>query len=84
MREVQTEIDSFHSMLEASVIADQLYDVRIGEGDQFLLYMRNLPGKVQEFLQLHQNATTVRQLFVGVQHYTTSEPEFRVTWDQSM
>ena len=36
MREVQTEIDSFHSMLEASVIADQLYDVRIGEGDQFL------------------------------------------------
>ena len=69
MREVQTEIDSFHSMLEASVIADQLYDVRIGEGDQFLLYMRNLPGKVQEFLQLHQNATTVRQLFVGVQDY---------------
>ena len=69
VREVQTEIDSFHSMLEASIIADQLYDVRIGEGDQFLLYMRNLPGKVQEFLQLHQNATTVRQLFVGVQDY---------------
>ena len=69
MREVQTEIDSFHSMLEASVIADQLSDVRISEGDQFLLYMRNLPGKVQEFLQLHQNATTVRQLFVGVQDY---------------
>ena len=69
VREVQTEIDSFHSMLEASIIADQLYDVRIGEGDQFLLYMRNLPGKVQEFLQLHQNATTVRQLFVGVKDY---------------
>ena len=59
VREVQTEIDSFHSMLEASIIADQLYDVRIGEGDQFLLYMRNLPGKVQAFLQLHQNATTM-------------------------
>ena len=55
MREVQTEIDSFHSMLEASVIAVELHDVRISEGDQFLLYMRNLPSKVQEFLQLHQN-----------------------------
>ena len=75
MREVQTEIDSFHSMLEASVIADQLYDVRISEGDQFLLYMRNLPGKVQEFLQLHQNATTVRQLFcrsAGLLHQNQS------------
>ena len=49
MREVQTEIDSFHSMLEASVIAVELHDVRISEGDQFLLYMRNLPSKVQEF-----------------------------------
>ena len=58
VREVQTEIESFHSMLEASVIAAQLQDVRISEGDQYLLYMRNLPGKVQEFLQLHQNATT--------------------------
>ena len=54
-------------MLEASVIAAQLQDVRISEGDQYLLYMRNLPGKVQEFLQLHQNATTVQQLFLGVQ-----------------
>ena len=69
VREVQTEIESFHSMLEASVIAAQLQDVRISEGDQFLLYMRNLPGKVQEFLQLHQNATTVQQLFLGVQDY---------------
>ena len=60
VREVQTEIESFHSMLEASVIAAQLQDVRISEGDQYLLYMRNLPGKVQEFLQLHQNATTVQ------------------------
>ena len=56
-------------MLEASVIAAQLQDVRISEGDQYLLYMRNLPGKVQELLQLHQNATTVQQLFLGVQDY---------------
>ena len=69
VREVQTEIESFHSMLEASIIAGQLRDVRISEGDQFLLYMRNLPAKVQEFLQLHQNATTVQQLFIGVQDY---------------
>ena len=71
VREVQTEIESFHSMLEASIIAGQLTDVRINEGDQFLLYMRNLPSKMQEFLQLHQNATTVQQLFVGVQDYYT-------------
>ena len=68
-REVQTEIESFHSMLEASVIAAQLQDVRISEGDQYLLYMRNLPQKVQEFLQVHRNATTVQQLFLGVQDY---------------
>lgn len=71
VREVQTEIESFPSMLEASIIAGQLTDVRINEGDQFLLYMRNLPSKMQEFLQLHQNATTVQQLFVGVQDYYT-------------
>ena len=69
VREVQTEIESFHSMLEASIIAGQLRDVRISEGDQFLLYMRNLPAKVQEWLQLHQNATTVQQPFIGVQDY---------------
>ena len=34
VREVQTEIESFHSMLEAFVIAAQLQDVRISEGDQ--------------------------------------------------
>ena len=28
-------------MLEASLIADQLTDLRINEGDQFLLYLRN-------------------------------------------
>ena len=37
VREVQTDIESFHSMLEASVIAAQLQDVRISEGDQYLL-----------------------------------------------
>ena len=31
--------------------------------------MRNLPSKVQEFLQLHQNATTVNQIKIGVQDY---------------
>ena len=43
------EIESFHSMLDASIIAGQLGDVRISEGDQILLYMRNLPNKVQSF-----------------------------------
>ena len=47
----------------------QLGDVRRSEGDQFLLYMRNLPNKVQEFLQLHQNATTVNQTKIEVQDY---------------
>ena len=82
VREVQTEIKSFHSMLEASVIAAQL-QVRISEGDQYLLYMRSLPGKVQEFLQVHRNATTVQQLFLGVQD-CLSEPEFKKTWVQFM
>ena len=69
VREVESEIESFHAMLDASVIVGQLGDVRISEGDQFLLYMRNLPSKVQEFLQLHQNATTVNQIKLGVQDY---------------
>ena len=69
IREVEAEIESFHAMLDASVIVHQLVDVRISEGDQFLLYLRNLSSKVQEFLQLHQNATTVLQLKLGVQDY---------------
>ena len=69
VREVESKIESFHAMLDASVIVGQLGDARISEGDQFLLYMRNLPSKVQEFLQLHQNATTVNQIKVGVQDY---------------
>ena len=60
IREVESEIEAFHAM-HASVIVHQLGDVRISEGDQFLLYLRNLPSKVQEFFQLHQNAATVQQ-----------------------
>ena len=45
IREVEAEIESFHAMLDASVIVHQLGDVRISEGDQFLLYLRNLPSK---------------------------------------
>ena len=39
VREVESEIESFHAMLDASVIVGQLGDVRISEGDQFLLYI---------------------------------------------
>ena len=69
IREVESEIESFHAMLDASVIVHQLGDVRISEGDQFLPYLRNLPSKVQEFLQVHRNAVTVQQLKTGVQDY---------------
>ena len=69
IREVESEIESFHAMLDASVIVHQLGDVRISEGDQFLLYLRNLPSKVQEFLQLHQNAVTVQQLKTVQDYY---------------
>ena len=69
IRAVESEIESFHAMLDASVIVHQLGDVRISEGDQFLLYLRNLPSKVQEFLQVHRNAVTVQQLKTGVQDY---------------
>ena len=56
LREIQTEIESFHSMLEASVMARALVDLRINEGDQFLLYLRNLPEKVAEHVQLISGA----------------------------
>ena len=69
IREVESEIESFHALLDASMIVHQLGDVRISEGDQFLLYLRNLPSKVQEFLQVHRNAVTVQQLKTGVQDY---------------
>ena len=62
------------------MIAAQLQDVSISEGDQFLLY---LPGKVQEFRQLHPNATTVQQLPLEFR-ISISEPEFKETWVQFM
>ena len=36
LREVSVEVESFHSMLEASLISAQLTDLRISEGDQYL------------------------------------------------
>ena len=56
-------------MLEASLISAQLTDLRISEGDQCLLYLRNLPEKVQEFAQLHCAATTVTKLWEAVNSY---------------
>ena len=75
IREVESEIESFHAMLDASVIVHQLGDVRISEGDQFLLYLRNLPSKVQEFLQVHRNAgdgTTAEDRSPGLLHQNSS------------
>ena len=69
LREIQTEIESFHSMLEASVMARALVDLRINEGDQFLLYLRNLPEKVAEHVQLISGAGTVQQLWRAVTEY---------------
>ena len=58
-------------MLEASLIAGQFTDLRIYEWDQFLLYMRNLPDKVAEYVQLHCGATTVPRVWEAVQAYYT-------------
>ena len=69
LREIQTEIESFHSMLEANVMARALVDLRINEGDQFLLYLRNLPEKVSEHVQLISGAGTVQQLWRAVTEY---------------
>ena len=71
LREIGAEIEGFHSMLEASLIAGQLTDLRINEGDQFLLYLRNLPDKVAEFVQLHCGATTVARIWESVVAYHT-------------
>ena len=65
MREVQSEIESFHAMLDASVIAGQLGDVRKSEGDQFLLYMRNLPNKVQETIIVDKDTQLAQWGWVG-------------------
>eukprot|EP00435_Cladocopium_sp_Y103_P029747 s2825_g7.t1 len=53
LREVGAEIESFHAMLEACLIYSQISDLRLNEGDQFLLYSRNLPDKVVEYAQVH-------------------------------
>ena len=66
LREIGAEIEGFHSMLEASLIAGQLGDLRINEGDQFLMYLRNLPEKVAEYVQLHCGATTVARVWESV------------------
>ena len=69
--QIGAEIEGFHSMLEASLIAGQLADLRINEGDQFLLYLRNLPEKVAEYVQLHCGATTVARVWESVVAYHT-------------
>ena len=71
LREIGAEIEGFHSMLEASLIAGQLGDLRITEGDQFLMYLRNLPEKVAEYMQLHCGATTVARVWESVVAYHT-------------
>ena len=71
LREIGAEIEGFHSMLEASLIAGQLTDLRINEGDQYLLYIRNLPDRVAEFVQLHCGATTVARVWESVVAYHT-------------
>ena len=71
LREIGAEIEGFHSMLEASLIAGQLTDLRITEGDQYLFYLRNLPDKVAEFVQLHCGATTVARVWESVVAYHT-------------
>lgn len=40
--------DDFHATLESSTIVPALRDLKISQGDQVLLYMRNLPSKAQD------------------------------------
>ena len=69
LREVQTEIESYHHMLEASLVYRTLLDLRISEGDQFLLYLRNLPEKVAEHCQLVVGVNNVAHLWKAVTEY---------------
>ena len=71
LREIGSEIEGFHSMLEASLIAGQLADLRINERDQFWLHLRNLPEKVAEYVQLHCGATTIARFWESVVAYHT-------------
>ena len=58
MREVQTTVENFHRMLENSMVYGALADLRISDGDLFLLLLRNLPERVCEHTQLVVGATT--------------------------
>ena len=79
LREIGAEIEGFHFMLEASLIAGQLTDLRINEGDQHLLYIRNLPDRVAEFVQLHCGATTVARVWESlVAYHTRNDLDSRV------
>ena len=69
LREIHTEIETYHSMLEGSINYRALMDLRINEGDQFLLYLRNLPDRVVEHVQMIAGANTVIQLWQSVQQY---------------
>ena len=71
LREIGAEIEGFHSMLEALLIASHLTDLHITERNQYLLYLRNLPDKVAEFVQLHCGATTVARVWESVVAYHT-------------
>ena len=74
LREVETEIiAAYHNMFEASLIARHLNDLRIVEGDHYLLYLRNLPEKVAEHCQLTVGTGTVAQLLrAATEHYARS------------
>lgn len=69
LREIHTEIENYHSMLEGSINYRALIDLRITEGDQFLLYLRNLPERVVDHVQMIVGATTVMHLWQAVQQY---------------
>jgi len=69
LREIHNEIQSYHSMLEGSINYRAFLDLRIMEGDQFLLYLRNLPERVVEHVQMIAGANTVLQLWESVQQY---------------
>eukprot|EP00435_Cladocopium_sp_Y103_P060604 s1802_g22.t1 len=69
LREVGAEIEGFHAMLEASLIYNQISDLRLNEGDQFLLYA-SLEGLFQYLIRVNVcGATSVQQLWQAVTEY---------------
>ena len=68
LREVSVEVESFHSMLEASLISAQLTDLRISEGDQCLLFFETCL-RSPRVAQLHCAATTMTKLWEAVNSY---------------